>query len=82
MCVTRRPSRNTERAHATNENVTSGDVATLSRNAANRSEMSMRKLTGATRRASSVNCAVHGLRDSPQGRDARGTRPHHCDRLR
>lgn len=44
--------------------------------------LSMRKLTGATRRAGSVNCAVHGLRDSLQGRDARGTRPHHCDRSR
>lgn len=50
--------------------------------AANRAKMSTRKLTGATRRAGSVNCAVHGLKGSRQGREARGARPRHYDRRR
>jgi len=53
------------------------DVGTPSGNATFREKVSGEKLTGATRRPSSVNCAVHELKGSQQGRDARGARPCH-----
>jgi len=53
------------------------DVGMLSGNATFREKVSGGKLTGATRRPSSVNCAVHELKDSQQGRDTHGARPCH-----